>query len=543
MIFDFVSFDLDNPTEPTTLFKLLMAKHLFCMALPRMPKDYITRLVFNHHHETILLMEHPIQHSDSIGAPTGIGAASQQYTPLVGAICFRRFYNNNFVEIAFCAVNTTRQGKGYGRILMDRLKEHVKRFEVTEILTYADKFALDYFKKQGFSTTIRMPKTRYEGRIKHYDAAVFVECRLYSCINYTELASRIRSQIEATIDRVGIKPVRIDDPAKRSVEAVPGLLHAAKLTGRGKPSVASPAEVKRVCDAAKYAITVEAPKRYGLPFVDVPADVEYRKRVPDSLCLREVARRVDAGFYRTPAMFRAHITQLEGQCRSYNGPKDERTLLATQLVKGLRESFDNAYRRQRHGPKGNGILPQELLESSHWYEWRTQEIERLQAERAAAAPPPQSVAVVPSVECDVAMSESSADLDLTSMLNQAEQETTRQLSALGIIDTPKPALDQQGKRGPGIPAGDPVEEVLDADALMDAEPLELEATAGTITTSRDTPMDEAPGDSTVAGADKKPTSPITIPPTSPQSPRSPSSPPSSHSTFMPSPSASSSAPL
>ena len=74
--FELISLDLDsesvNPYDPKLLIKLTMAKDLFCYELPKMPKDYVTRLVFNPFHTTLCLFED----SDN---------------PLVGAICFRRF--------------------------------------------------------------------------------------------------------------------------------------------------------------------------------------------------------------------------------------------------------------------------------------------------------------------------------------------------------------------------------------------------------------------------------------------------------------------
>ena len=112
---EYIGMHLDDPKfdpyDPKVLIKLLMAKDLFQTELPRMPKDYITRLVYNPYHETIMLFEYPQQ---------------PKISPLVGAICFRKFPEVHLIEIAFCAVSGARKYTGYGAYLMNHLKEYVK---------------------------------------------------------------------------------------------------------------------------------------------------------------------------------------------------------------------------------------------------------------------------------------------------------------------------------------------------------------------------------------------------------------------------------
>ena len=54
-----------------------------------------------------------------------------------------------FAEIAFCAITASEQVKGFGTHLMNHVKLHVKRLGLTHFLTYADNYAIGYFKKQG----------------------------------------------------------------------------------------------------------------------------------------------------------------------------------------------------------------------------------------------------------------------------------------------------------------------------------------------------------------------------------------------------------
>ena len=68
---------------------------------------------------------------------------------VVGGITMRIFKEYKFAEIVFCAITSTEQVKGYGSFLMNYLKEYVKSVAgITHFLTYADNYAVGYFKKQ-----------------------------------------------------------------------------------------------------------------------------------------------------------------------------------------------------------------------------------------------------------------------------------------------------------------------------------------------------------------------------------------------------------
>ena len=56
-----------------------------------------------------------------------------------------------FAEIAFCAVSANQQVKGYGTKLMNLLKMHAVTEGIQYMITYADNYAIGYFKKQGFT--------------------------------------------------------------------------------------------------------------------------------------------------------------------------------------------------------------------------------------------------------------------------------------------------------------------------------------------------------------------------------------------------------
>ena len=81
---------------------LLDLKNIFARQLPKMPKEYIVKLVFDRNHESMVILK--------------------DNQKVIGGICFRLFNDEKFVEIAFLAITSTEQIRGYGTRLMNKLK-------------------------------------------------------------------------------------------------------------------------------------------------------------------------------------------------------------------------------------------------------------------------------------------------------------------------------------------------------------------------------------------------------------------------------------
>jgi len=135
-----------------------------------MPQNYIARTVLDPRHQSLIII-----------------FASK----VIGGICFRMFPHRNFSEIVFCAVSEYQQVRGYGTHLMNHLKDYHIRLNITNLLTYADGFAVGYFKKQGFSSTITLNEQVYTGYIKDYDGATLMQCSLYTQVTYTRLTETL----------------------------------------------------------------------------------------------------------------------------------------------------------------------------------------------------------------------------------------------------------------------------------------------------------------------------------------------------------------
>ncbi|KAA0172449.1 hypothetical protein FNF27_06022 [Cafeteria roenbergensis] len=70
-----------NDGHPQHVVWLVGAKCIFSQQLPKMPREYIVRLVMDRRHRTLLALRDG---------------------RVVGAICYRPFFEQRFAEIAFC---------------------------------------------------------------------------------------------------------------------------------------------------------------------------------------------------------------------------------------------------------------------------------------------------------------------------------------------------------------------------------------------------------------------------------------------------------
>ncbi|ETN21149.1 hypothetical protein, variant [Phytophthora nicotianae INRA-310] len=173
---------ITNDGTDEHMIQLTTLKNIFAKQLPKMPKEYIVRLVFDKNHRSMLLLKNG--------------------THVIGGICYRPFEKNQFAEIAFCAINASDQVKGYGTRLMNHLKEYVKTKNITHFLTYADNYAIGYFKKQGFTKSVSMARPNWYGYIKDYDGGTLMECTIHTQINYLRITSMIHQQRKAIQDKI-----------------------------------------------------------------------------------------------------------------------------------------------------------------------------------------------------------------------------------------------------------------------------------------------------------------------------------------------------
>ena len=93
---------VQNDGTDDNMVKLIGLKNLFSKQLPKMPKDYIVRLVFDRRHKSLAIL------SDD---PKVKGTDDE----IIGGICYRAYHDMRFAEIAFCAVSQAQQVKVSGQ--------------------------------------------------------------------------------------------------------------------------------------------------------------------------------------------------------------------------------------------------------------------------------------------------------------------------------------------------------------------------------------------------------------------------------------------
>jgi histone acetyltransferase len=169
---------VNNDNDPTSTIILSGLKCIFQKQLPKMPKDYIARLVYDRTHLSLALVKKPLE--------------------VVAGITYRPFKGRQFAEIVFCAVSSDQQVKGYGAHMMSHLKDYVKSSsDVMHFLTYADNYAIGYFKKQGFTKEITLEKPKWMGYIKDYEGGTIMQCSMLPKVRYLEQGRMLLKQKEA----------------------------------------------------------------------------------------------------------------------------------------------------------------------------------------------------------------------------------------------------------------------------------------------------------------------------------------------------------
>jgi histone acetyltransferase len=342
-----------NDGRPESLIKLVALKSLFSKQLPKMPRAYIARLVFDRRHISLAILNQD-------------PATRDTDEEVIGAICYRPFNDMKFAEIAFCAVNASHQVKGYGTKLMNLVKQEGARSGIEYFITYADNYAIGYFKKQGFSKSISMPKGRFQHLIKDYDGGTMMECYVHPSIDFTRVREMIEAQRQFVLSRIRLKAnsTRVYDalPADWTPEvevvsrgnelaaramAIPGMTEAGwtmtdlqMATGQGKDA-----------DKAKSALKSEMlsivrkieEQQFAWPFrepVDTDEVKDYLDVIKEPIDLSTIEKRIRKGdYYKSKKMLYTDLTLLVNNCKLYNEEESTYVQCAVKLENYLTQLF------------------------------------------------------------------------------------------------------------------------------------------------------------------------------------------------------------
>ncbi|ERL93579.1 hypothetical protein D910_10867 [Dendroctonus ponderosae] len=308
---------LTQPVSKQVMLWLIGLKNVFSHQLPRMPEEYITLLLFDPKHRTIALVKN---------------------NQPIGGICFRPFFTQGFTEIVFCALISREQIKGYGTHMMNHLKDYHVSKGIYHCLTYADKEAIGYFERQGFSDHIKLNASVYQGYIKEYEAATLMHCELNPKIIYTQATNVLQRQKkfikqlicqqQKTVSKVHPGITFFKDGVKSiPVESIPGLEEtgykpATRVT-RGQLLEESQ-DIDTLANMLKTVLNAvknhEASWPFRLPVIK--ADVkDYYDHIKYPMDLKTMTERLKAKYYVSRRLFIADMMRIFTNCKIYNAPE------------------------------------------------------------------------------------------------------------------------------------------------------------------------------------------------------------------------------
>jgi histone acetyltransferase len=259
-IISFVPVSNDGKRE--SMIILTGLKNIYQKQLPKMPREYIARLVYDRKHASMAIVKRNLQP--------------------VGGITYRIFHGREFAEIVFCAITSTEQVKGYGSHLMNHLKAYVRKTsDVQHFLTYADNYAVGYFKKQGFTADVTLDRSVWAGYIKDYEGGTIMQCTMVPKIDYLAVHETIVAQKKAISDRIqeavnsshtaypGLQVFKEASVDHIDPYSIPGVAESGWYPDMGK----APADLNPLYPLLRQLITDLQSQSWSWPFKD-PVDPE-----------------------------------------------------------------------------------------------------------------------------------------------------------------------------------------------------------------------------------------------------------------------------
>lgn len=317
---------VNNDGDKDSLIILTGLKCIFQKQLPKMPKDYIARLVYDRTHLSIAIVKKPLE--------------------VVGGITYRPFKGRQFAEIVFCAISSDQQVKGYGAHLMSHLKDYVKATsDVMHFLTYADNYAIGYFKKQGFTKEITLPKSVWMGYIKDYEGGTIMQCSMLPRIRYLEMGRMLLKQkecVQAKI-RATSKSHVVHQPPKQwksgGVAPIDPLSIEAIRASGWSPDMDELARQPRHgpnYNQLLHLLNDLQNHQSSWPFlVPVSRDdvADYYDVIKEPMDLSTMESKLEADQYATPEDFIKDARLIFDNCRKYNNESTPYAKCANKLEK------------------------------------------------------------------------------------------------------------------------------------------------------------------------------------------------------------------
>ncbi|KAF9388592.1 histone acetyltransferase [Podila verticillata] len=274
---------ISNDGSRESMILLTGMKNIFQKQLPKMPREYIARLVYDRNHYSMAIVKAPLI--------------------VLGGITYRPFNHRKFAEIVFCAITSSEQVKGYGSHLMNHLKDYISEYtQVRHFLTYADNYAIGYFKKQAVVT-----------KIKEVTKSHIIYPGLQ---DFKNGATEVEPLSVPGIQESGWDPLMDTTP---------------RVPKHGP-----------YYNAMKHIVSELTKDASSWPFltpVDIEAVTDYYSYIKDPMDLATLESNVDADVYKTLDEFAVDCKKIFDNCRVYNGEGTPYVKCANKLEKVFKDKL------------------------------------------------------------------------------------------------------------------------------------------------------------------------------------------------------------
>lgn len=334
-------------TDPQSLIILTGLKNLYQKQLPKMPREYIARLVLDRNHESIAIVKRPLKVVGGItyrifNAP----AYPEPYTDKKRNETHDEFMarNRGFGEIVFCAITSNEQVKGYGSHLMNNVKSWVRKtYGTYHFLTYADNYAVGYFKKQGFTADVTLDRSAWAGHIKDYEGGTIMQCTMVPRVEYLDVNDVVAAQKRAVQERIkqlaadpatlypGITAFK-DGTQQSPLDpfAIPGLVESGWNPGMERDIQ----ESNPIYPLLRQLLGELQAQSIAWPFLE-PVDAElvpnYADVIKEPMDFKTMEHRLDHNYYKSLNQFVHDVDLIVANCKLFNDNKSVYVKCANKL--------------------------------------------------------------------------------------------------------------------------------------------------------------------------------------------------------------------
>jgi len=273
-----------------------------------------------------------------------------------------------FAEIVFCAITTLEQVKGYGTRIMNHLKEHVKTEDIEFFLTYADNYAIGYFKKQGFTKTISLSKKLWQGFIKDYDGGTLMECVIHPRLQYLKVPEMIAIQRKAIYDKIReISNSHVVHKGLENFKNAKGIIQVEQIPGiretGWRPPLQSDEDLNLLQQILEEVMEKIREHPSSWPFltpVDPREVPDYYEVIKDPVDITLLEKRLKAkNYYITKEIFMSDLKRMCDNCRIYNREDTEYYKCANDIQNEFLKKASRHFRRLELGNGSIDLQPQE----------------------------------------------------------------------------------------------------------------------------------------------------------------------------------------